>query len=125
LSLCYTHLMNKKIFFLRVIHGLFALYFLACLIYLYYATLFSDINIFLLIAVLSLAFEGFIVFILNKGDCPLIHIQRKIGDNTPFFNIFLPARIAKQVVPALATLTWIGVALLIIRLILNYQNMLG
>lgn len=57
---------------------------------------------------------------LNKGDCPLIYIQRKIGDDTPFFNLFLPAKLAKQAVPALAKVTWIGVLLLIIRLIYNY-----
>lgn len=110
----------NKIYILRVIHGLFAIYFLICLLYLYYAALFSEIDFFLLIAVLSLGIEGFIVFILNKGDCPLIYIQRRIKDNTPFFNLFLPAKLAKQALPTFAKLTWIGVALLVLRLIINY-----
>lgn len=109
-----------KVFVLRVIHGLFALYFLFCLAYLYYAALFSVINNFLLIAVLSLAVEGFIVFVLNKGDCPLIHIQRKIGDNTPFFNLFFPAKIANKVIPILVKVTWIGIVLLAIRFVITY-----
>jgi hypothetical protein len=78
------------------------------------------INIFLFIAVASLSVEGIAVFVLNKGDCPLIHIQRIIGDNTPFFNLFLPAKLAKQAVPFLAKITWIGIGLLIIRIILIY-----
>lgn len=110
----------NKVFFLRVVHGLFALYFLLCLIYLYYASLFSKIDFLLFIAVVSLGIEGFIVFILNKGDCLLIHAQRRIGDNTPFFNLFFPAKLAKQAIPTFAKLTWIGVALLTLRLILNY-----
>jgi hypothetical protein len=68
----------------------------------------------------SLGLEGFVVFVLNKGDCPLIYIQRKIGDDTPFFNLLLPAKLAKQAVPTLAKLTWVGVILLIIRLLFNY-----
>jgi hypothetical protein len=73
-----------------------------------------------LVAVISLGIEGFIVFTLNSGDCPLIHIQRRIGDNTPFFNLFFPAKMAKQAIPTFAKLTWIGVVLLMVRLILNY-----
>jgi hypothetical protein len=87
---------------------------------LYYSAIFSRINILLFISVVSLAAEGFIVFILNKGDCPLIHIQKRIGDNTPFFNLFLPPKIAKQAIPFFAKLTWIGVTLLIARLIFIY-----
>lgn len=110
----------KKVIILRVIHGLFALYFIFCLIYLYYAAIFSKIDIFLIIAIASLSIEGLIVFILNNGDCPLIHIQRKIGDETPFFNLFLPSKLAKKAIPTFARITWFGVALLIIRLLSNY-----
>lgn len=112
----------NKVFILRVIHGLFALYFIFCLAYLYYAAIFGKLDIFLLIAVVSLVLEGFIVFILNKGDCPLIHIQRKIGDNTPFFQLLLPEKLAKQAVPALAKITWIGIALLALRLVIMYMK---
>jgi len=110
----------SKVFLLRVIHGLSAIYFTLCLLYLYYAAIFSKIDVFLLIAVVSLVAEGVAVFLLNNGDCPLIHIQRRIGDNTPFFQLFLPAKLAKQTVPFLAKITWAGVAILIVRLFLNY-----
>jgi hypothetical protein len=64
--------------------------------------------------------EGVVVFILNKGDCPLIHIQRKIGDNTPFFQLFLPEKLAKKAVPFFAKITWFGLALLAIRLVIFF-----
>lgn len=110
----------NKVFLLRVFHGVFALYFLLCLVYLYYAAIFSKIDIILLIAVVSLGIEGFIVFILNKGDCPLIHVQRRIGDNMPFFNLFFPPKLAKQAIPIFAKITWAGVTLLAVRLLIIY-----
>jgi hypothetical protein len=79
--------------------------------------IFLKIDVFLLIPVLSLGIEGFIVFILNKGNCPLIHVQNKIGDDTPFFNLFFPEKVAKQAIPFFAKLTWIGVGLLLVRFI--------
>lgn len=109
-----------KIYILRFIHGLFALYFIACLIYLYFAIIISRIDSLVAIAILSLGIEGVIVFILNKGDCPLIHIQRKINDNTPFFELFLPPVYAKKAIPFFSSLTWLAVALLLIRLAFNF-----
>lgn len=114
----------NKIFILRIIHGLFALYFIFCLLYLYYAAIFGKLNILLLIAVVSLGIEGFTVFILNKGDCPLIHFQKKIGDTTPFFQLFFPPKLAKKAVPALAKIAWIGVGLLALRFLIMYLRIL-
>lgn len=107
----------NKVTILRVIHGFFALYFIICLIYLYYSVFFFKPNIFLAIALLSLGVEGFVVFILNKGDCPLIHIQRKLNDTTPFFELFLSKKAAKKAIPFFAVLTWAAVGLLIMKFI--------
>lgn len=104
---------------LRIIHGLFALYFIACLIYMYYASFTSQFDPLLLVAVVSLAIEGIVVFVLNGGHCPLIHIQRKIGDDTPFFELFLASHLAKRAIPLFAVITWIGVAALITSLYLG------
>ena len=104
---------------LRVIHGIFALYFEVCLAYMYYAAFTSTYTIFLLVAVISLAIEGFTVFVLNGGNCPLIHIQRKVGDDTPFFELFFPPHIARRAIPIFAAITWLGVAVLIISLYIN------
>ena len=59
--------------------------------------------------------EGVIVFFFNNGDCPLIHIQRKVGDDIPFFELFLPKKYAKKVIPVAAVISVIGTILLIIQ----------
>lgn len=107
---------QHKIFFLRTIHGLISVYFILCLIYLYYAAIKSSYDILLAISIVSLGIEGFFVFILNKGNCPLIHIQKKIGDDTPFFELFFPYKFAKRAIPTFAILTLIALGLLGISL---------
>jgi hypothetical protein len=57
------------------------------------------------------------VFAFNRGDCPLIHIQRKIGDATPFFQLLLPRRLAKMAIPVFAALTVIAVLILLLRFV--------
>lgn len=108
---------NSKysIIILRILHGIVALYFITCLIYVY-SCIFSHITrVYLPIAVTSMSLEGIFVFILNKGNCPLIHIQRKIGDNIPFFNLVLPNKLAKQAIPIFSVLTLLSFVLLIIK----------
>lgn len=85
----------------------------------YYGAFTSTFGLPLIIAVASLAVEGFVVFILNNGNCPLIHIQKKIGDNTPFFELFFQPTTAKKAIPFFAILTWVGVSCLVISII-NY-----
>jgi len=104
---------------LRIVHGLFAVYFIGCLGYLYYAAFAGRLDWLLILAIVSLAVEGFAVFILNGGDCPLIHIQRKIGDDKPFFELILPPKLAKRAIPIFAALTWTAVGWLILRLLLS------
>src|SRR5690242_15070856 len=108
--------MKTNVLALRVIHGAFAGYFILCLIYMYYAAVTATFDYLLGIALVSLAIEGFVVFVLNNGDCPLIHIQRRIGDEKPFFEIFFPPKIAKRAIPFFAAVTWIGLGLLLARL---------
>ena len=104
---------------LRVIHGLFALYFLACLGYLYYAAITDHLDVIFIVAFVSLGVEGAIVYLLNHGDCPLIHVQKRLGDNTPFFELFLSPNKAKQALPFFARLTWLAVGLVMLRLIFS------
>lgn len=106
-----------KIYLLRLIHTLFALYFLACLVYIYYAAFTTTFDMFLLFAVTSLAIEGFVVYVLNKGDCPLIHIQRKIGDDVPYFELFFKPSVAKKALPFFAILSWIGLGILLLSVV--------
>jgi hypothetical protein len=108
-----------KVSLLRVFHGLFALYFLACLGYLYYAAITNHLDVIFIIAFVSLGAEGTIVYLLNHGDCPLMHIQKRLGDNTPFFELFLSPAGAKKALPFFARLTWLAVGLVILRVIIQ------
>lgn len=104
---------------LRIFHGIVAVYFTICLVYLYFVGLTGNVNkAFFILATVSLAIEGVAVFVLNQGNCPLIHIQRKIGDHTPFFELLMPARVAKWAIPFFAVLTVIAVVLLLFRFVL-------
>ncbi len=108
-------MMLNKILVLRIIHAIFSLYFIACLLYLYYAAYAMRFDVLLLISMASLAIEGTAVFILNSGNCPLIHVQKRIGDDRPFFELFMPPRIAKQAIPAFSVLVIIALVLLVVR----------
>ena len=105
-----------KILAIRIIHGVFTLYFIACLVYLYYAAITSTYDIFLAVAFVSLAIEGFAVYILNDGNCPLLHIHKAVGDEKTFFELFLPKRFARKAMPMFARLTWVAVGLLAISI---------
>lgn len=110
---------NWRVALLRFCHSLFAVYFILCLTYLLYSAIVLVIDKWLIIAVLSLTIEGFIVFILNQGDCPLIHVQKRLGDNTPFFELFFPPRLAKLAIPLFSILTILGIFILVLRLIVT------
>ncbi len=113
---------SYKVFLLRLAHGLFAAYFIACIGVLLYSDVTGRMGVPLIVAVVSLALEGFAVFILNKGDCPLIHIQRKIGDEVPFFELIFPPAMAKRAIPVFAGLTWVAVGVLVVRLAVAIIN---
>ncbi len=104
---------STKVFLLRSFHGLATLYFLFCVGYLYYGVFTQQYDVLLAVCMASLLAEAIVVYGFNKGDCPLIHIQRRIGDETPFFALFLPDKIAKLVIPVVSVITLIGVGLLV------------
>lgn len=111
---------GKHVISLRIFHGILTVYFALCLLYLYAVGLTGSVDRTLFaIAVLSLAMEGIAVFALNKGDCPLIHVQRKIGDDKPFFELLLPPRLAKQAIPVFALLTIVAILIILIRFVHN------
>ena len=110
---------KTSVLLLRFLHGLFTAYFIACLCVLYYNVFTLKLDIYFYLATVSLFLEGVAVFILNKGDCPLIHIQRKIGDDVPFFNLIFPQSFAKKAIPFFSVITILAVILLGIRIILR------
>jgi len=107
------------ILLLRILHGLFALYFIFCIFYIYFAAITLTLSPFLWIAISSLLIEGFLVFIINGGNCPLIYFQRKINDPVPFFNLFLPNTLATKAIPFFSTVMLCGIILLLIRTLMS------
>jgi len=108
--------MQHKILLLRIIHSILTLYFTVCLAYIYYAVITEQYNSLLVVSIISLGIEGIMIFGLNKGDCPLIHVQNHIGDEKPFFELILPRRLAKAAIPIFfAIFTLVAVTLLLFR----------
>jgi len=88
---------------------------LSCLVYLYYAAVTSSYNLFLAVAFVSLAIEGFVVYFINNGNCPLTYVQERIGDKKPFFELFFPKKFAENAFKIFSIFTWIAVALLALK----------
>ena len=111
---------KKHVLALRIFHGALTIYFTLCLIYLYTVGLTGDVDKGLFtLAILSLAAEGIAIFALNNGDCPLIHVQKRIGDDKPFFELLLPPRLAAQAIPIFALLTIVAILIILFRFVLT------
>jgi hypothetical protein len=65
-------------------------------------------------ALAALCVEAALV-LLSGGNCPLGPVLRTLGDETPFFELFLPPRAAKLAVPVLAAVSVLGAGLLAAR----------
>ncbi len=102
-------------YILRVIHGIITIFFFLCIIEIYFSFFTHMRSVLLNIALISGAMGGFLVYGLNKGDCPLIHLQKRLGDTIPFFELFLPKKFAKKVIPVAAIIAIIGVILLLMQ----------
>jgi hypothetical protein len=68
----------------------------------------------LALAVGFLTLEG-AALVVGQGNCPFGPLQRRLGDDVPMFELFLPPRAAKAAVPALAGLSLAGMALVVLR----------
>jgi hypothetical protein len=102
--------------FLRIVHGLIAATLIASAAALYYGAITRTYGLWLYLAVGALLLEG-IVVTLNRGNCPFGHVSRRFGDSKPFFELFLPPRIARQMFRVNFVAVLIGGALLLIRLL--------
>lgn len=107
-----TKLNSKMILLIRAIHGIITLFYLICIVDIFYVGISNQTNSFVYIAVGFILFEGLIIR-LNKGNCPLGVIHQKYGDDKTFFEVILPKPIAKQAVPFLFIITFIGFLLLV------------
>jgi hypothetical protein len=102
------------IYVVRGIHSAFALFFMSCLAYIYYAALGRKRSPLLAAAAGALLAEGAVV-VINRGDCPLGPVHRRLGDEKTFFELFLPSRLARWAVPFFAAVTAFGFLLAMAR----------
>lgn len=95
----------------RTGHAVIALGFLASIAYVWWCAITGRRDARLRLAVGALIAEGTIV-VANHGDCPLGPLGDRIGDAVPLFELVVPPRAAKLAVPALGTITLLGLILL-------------
>lgn len=107
-------MLNTKYIF-RIIHFLISLFFGLCIIQIYYSFFTYTRSVLLYLALIAVFTEGFVVFILNKGDCPMFAIHKKYGDDKYFFELFFPRKVAKKIIPIVAVITFVGAGLLLMQ----------
>ncbi len=106
--------MTRIVLASRIVHGLISALFLGCIAALYVAGWRGRADAVTLAALAALGLEC--VFVLACGcNCPLGPLLRRLGDEKPFFELFLPPRVAKAAVPALGTVAVAGAVLLAAR----------
>ena len=98
----------------RVAHGLISLLFLACIAVIYVGAWRGKADTVTIAALATLSVEGVLV-VLSNGNCPLGPMLRRLGDEKPFFELFLAPRAAKLAVPILAGVSVLGAVLLAAR----------
>jgi hypothetical protein len=91
----------------RVGHGAISAAFLGCIAALYLAAWRGRVDAAAYAALAALGLESALV-LLNRGDCPLGPLLARVGDDTPFFELFLPPRAAKAAVPVLGGVVVVG-----------------
>lgn len=98
----------------RAAHGLLTALFLCFIAVVYLGAWRGEAGMLTLAALAALCLQGVLV-LLSRGNCPLGRVFRRLGDDTPFFELLLPPRAAVLAVPALAAVTTLGVVLLAVR----------
>ncbi len=98
----------------RLAHALIAVGFLFCIGSVYYGAWLGVAGPETFLAVAILVIEGVLV-LAGGGDCPLVPLLRRLGDDTPLFELALPPRAAALTVPVLGAVTAVGMVLLAAR----------
>ena len=105
---------SRTVVALRIGHGVVVAFFIGCMAILYASSWDARVDRTTWVAVAALSGEGGLV-LASRGDCPLAPVFRRLGDETPFFELLLPAKVAKQAVPFLGAVTALGFVLLAVR----------
>ncbi len=79
----------------RVAHGLISLLFLTCIAAVYLGAWRGRADAVTIAALAALLVEGVLAG-LSGGNCPLGPALRRLGDETPFFELFLPRPAARD-----------------------------
>jgi hypothetical protein len=106
--------MTRIVLASRIVHGLISAFFLCCIAALYLAAWRGHADALTYAAVGALGLECVLV-LASGGHCPLGAFWRRLGDDTPFFALFLPPRAAQAAVPALGAVAVLGAVLLAAR----------
>ncbi|HXK33456.1 MAG TPA: hypothetical protein VNM91_05510 [Dehalococcoidia bacterium] len=95
-------------------HGLITAFFVSCLSIIYYAGITRRRRGLALAAAAAVSVEGIVVFV-NGGEWPLGRVHRRVGDERTFFELIMPASLARHAVPALSAVAVGGMLLLALR----------
>jgi len=106
--------MTRTVLASRIVHGLISAFFLCCIAALYLAAWRGRADAIADAALAALGLECVLV-VASRGHCPLGPLWRQLGDDTPFFALFLPERAAKAAIPVLGAVAVAGAVLLAAR----------
>jgi hypothetical protein len=106
----------RRVVVSRVVHGAIALVFLLAIAELWWAALSGDTTWLTAVAIVLLVAEG-VLFAAAGGHCPLGPVWRRLGDETPFFDVVLGPRLGRRAVPVLGLVAVAGLVVLGARLL--------
>ena len=108
---------QKKLFYIKLIHTIVWLFFNGVLIYLFYALITDQINIWFWLGIGAIFVEC-LILIRNGWNCPISPLARKYTDSTlDNFDIFLPNLIAKYNIHIYSTLFGVLVLFYILKVV--------
>ena len=105
-------MVNKQVFFIKLIHSIIFFIMVICLFYVLYAAIIRKYDWILLIALAAIFLEG-LVLLLNRWQCPLTNLAKRYGDETgTITDIFLPAWLSPHTFKIFGALLAIGLVML-------------
>lgn len=105
---------SRHVVLSRIGHGLISVFFIGCIAVVYLGAWDGRAGVLTYLALAALSVECVLV-IGNGGDCPLGPCLQRLGDDKPFFELFLSPRAAKAAVPTLGAIAVIGALALAAR----------
>jgi hypothetical protein len=100
----------------RTLHGAITLVFLTAIAEVWRAAVTGDATLVTAAAAGLLVAEGMLV-VAAGGNCPLGPAWRRLGDETPFFELLVGPRLAPHAIPALSAAVVAALAILGARLL--------